>query len=121
MNTSPFGEIMETLANNCDEVEAAVFFDTQGETVDYFSYLDPYTTRLAAAHHGILFESLRHRMQWLDMGTVEMVEICARDFESITVSIGDEYFLTILLRTGGNTPDLHDKIIPIVAMLCDEI
>jgi len=121
MNASPFCDIMQTLANNCDGFEAAVFFDTEGETIDYYSYYDPYITRLAAAHHGILFESLRHRLKWLEMGIVDTVEIFSPDLESITISITDDYCLTVMMRPGGNNDDLQEKIVPIIAMQRSEL
>ena len=121
MPISPFGEILATLANNCDKFEAAIFFDTEGESMDYFSLLDPFVTRLMAAHKGILCQSLRYRMEWLGMGTVNMIEVFSETYETITVCVNEEYNLTIVVRSGGNTPDLHDKIVPVVAMLRDEI
>lgn len=121
MSMSRFGEIMAILEKNCDEFEAAVFFDSEGETIDYYSYLDPYTTRLIAAHHGILYESLQYRLRWLKMGEIKMVEICSDELESVTVHVGEEYYLTAIVRRGGNPLELYDQIDTLKSLLRNEI
>ncbi len=121
MSISPIGEILQILSNNCSEFEAAVLYDSEGETIDYYSYLDPFTTRLLAAHHGILFSSLRRRLKWLDVGAIEMIELQSEAHESITLTVEDEYLLTIIIRRGGNTTQLHENLTSLTALLRNEI
>ncbi|MCP4606158.1 MAG: hypothetical protein GY847_37535 [Proteobacteria bacterium] len=117
---SPFGEILRTLCQSYDQIEAAVFYDTLGETIDYFSYQEPYLTRLTAAHHGLIFESARFSLDWLKMGKIEMLEICNSQNDSVTVRIDDDSFLTIVTRSGTMNEELYELLKKATLLLREE-
>lgn len=111
---------MTTYLGGDQRVEAAVFYDNQGETIDYYTRKDLFMTRLTAAHHGLLFDSARTRMAWLQMGTVEMIEVCTSNLESITVPVGDDYCLTVVASAGSVNDDFHELVRGVVALLGEE-
>jgi len=121
MERSSFGEIMSALLSSREQIEMAVFFDKEGETIDYYSYQDPFVTRLAAALHGVIFASVRARVKWLDFGNVEMLEFCASRFDSVTVPVGQEFFLTVFVSHGKVDAALYDLMAQVVIMLREEM
>jgi predicted regulator of Ras-like GTPase activity (Roadblock/LC7/MglB family) len=118
---SQFSKILSKLALTCSGFLAAVFFDNEGETIDYYSYLDPFKTRLTAAHIGIVVKSAMHRFKWMNLGEVACMEIYAKNKESITISIGEELFLTIILESGNINPKIYRYLWEISNSLREEI
>ena len=118
---SAFGKILATLEEGCDGFIAAIFYDELGETIDYHSYLDPFDTRLAGAHHGLFMSSINGRSKWIGIGQVNYIEILASERESLTVLVGEELFLTVLVKIGALNATLHKRVNDIIDILCDEI
>jgi len=110
MDITIFGETMAALSKRFSQIELAVFFDASGETIDYHSYRDLFVTRLTAAHHGLIFQSVLARLEWLGMGKLEMIEICAMDLDSVTVPIGDDLYLTVMMSKGAIDSDFLDAL-----------
>ena len=121
VSRSAFSKILATLEEGCDGFIAAIFYDELGETIDYHSYLDPFDTRLVAAHHGLFMSSANGRSKWIGIGQVNYIEVLAYERESLTVSVGDELFLTVLVKIGALNATLHKRVNAIVDTLCDEI
>lgn len=117
---SPFSEALSVLAESCAGFRAAVFFDEEGETVDYHSFLDPFETRLVGAYHGVVLTSASARFRWLGLGAVERLEICAGWRDSISVSLGGGYYLTVVLEAGAADENLESAIETAVAALREE-
>jgi hypothetical protein len=111
---SPFARILSQLDSACDGFETAVFFDDLGETIDYYSYLDPFGARLAAAHHGVLFSSANARLEWLGAGPVTQLQICAGGRDSVTLRVAKGYYLTVVVRAGGLSDALFSRIAEVV-------
>ena len=106
MAESAFTETMKSIESAAPGLVAAVFFDSGGETIDYHSYLDPYDTRLAAAHHGVIAECARIQTNWLGTGEIEALEIAAQRWYSLTVAIAEGYYLTVIVEPEGLDADL---------------
>ncbi len=121
MALSSFGEILENLSGFGIPFEAAVFFDDAGETIDYHSTLDPYLTRLIAAHHGVIFESARSRLAWLNVGQVNMMEIRSAERDSITLRVGEECFVVLIAPAGSIDNATHEALEQVAAQLLEEI
>ena len=117
---SPFSEILAELAVCARGFRAAVFFDRDGETIDYHSFLEPFETRLAGAHHGVVVSSARARFAWLGLGQLERLEFCAGWRDSVTVSLGDEYYLTVLVEAGTLDDELNAAVDEVAARLKQE-
>ena len=117
---SCFGEIMTAYLGGDERVQSAVFYDLLGETIDYYTCNDLFLTRLSAAHYGLVFSSAKARIDWLKMGDVEMIEVCTTTVESVTVSVGDGYFLTVIASHGAVKGDFYDLVKGVVALLREE-
>jgi predicted regulator of Ras-like GTPase activity (Roadblock/LC7/MglB family) len=117
---SPFARILSKLESACEGFETAVFFDDLGETIDYYSYLDPFGARLVAAHHGVLFSSAHHRLEWLGVGSTTHLEIYALNRDSVTLRVAKGYYLTVVVRAGALSEELFSKIAEVAVEFCTE-
>jgi predicted regulator of Ras-like GTPase activity (Roadblock/LC7/MglB family) len=117
---SPFARILSKLESACEGFETAVFFDNLGETIDYYSYLDPFSARLVAAHHGVLFSSADARFEWLGAGPTMQVEIYALNRDSVTIRVAKGYFMTVVVRAGTLSEELFSRIAEVAVEFCTE-
>ena len=117
---SPFARVMAELDGACAGFETAVFCDDLGETIDYYSYLDPFSARLVGAHHGIVFSSAGARLAWLGAGAVTSVEIGATGKDSVTVVVAERYLLTVVVRAGALSEEVRARVAEVAARLRDE-
>ena len=97
MEMSVFGVALEAFSKDFDQVEIAILYDALGETIDYYSRRDPFVARLTAAHHGLIFRSTKSRLEWLNLGKVEVIEISTANLDSLTWEIGDGVYLTVVV------------------------
>ncbi|MCP4197169.1 MAG: hypothetical protein GY762_08465 [Proteobacteria bacterium] len=97
MDMSVFGLALETFSKDFQQVEIAILYDALGETIDYYSRRDPFVARLVAAHHGLIFGSAQSRLQWLNLGRVQVIEISTTNSDSLTWEIGDGIYLTVVV------------------------
>jgi len=107
---SPFASILERLHAAHPQVLTAVFYDELGETIDYHSQLDPFETRLTAAHHGVVVCSALQRMAWLGFGIVEALEVAADKLSTVTIPVGSGTFLTVVTSAGELSDELFAAI-----------
>ncbi|MBN2718957.1 MAG: hypothetical protein JXX14_24130 [Deltaproteobacteria bacterium] len=121
MERSAFAEILSHIDGVCPGFLAAIFYDGEGETIDYHSYLDPYDTRLAAAHIGVVVASASRRFDALAMGKVEQIEIHATSLDSITVSMGEGLFLSVIVTAGHLNQLIYRRLIEVIRDIRTEI
>lgn len=121
MDASPFSTILATLEDTCPGFEAAVFYDSIGETIDYYSYLDPFDTRLTAAHLGVVISQAVHQFAWLEFGDVKVMEIYADEKESVTLVLGDGLFLSIVMAAGNLNKTIYRHLLSVTAKLKEEV
>ena len=121
MERSAFAEILSHIDGVCPGFLAAVFYDGEGETIDYHSYMEPFDTRLAAAHIGVVAASIARRFQALSMGKVEQIEIHASRLDSVTVSMGDDLFLSVIVSSGHLNQLIYRRIIEVIREIRVEI
>ena len=114
---SPFARILSELERVCEGLETAVFFDELGETIDLHSHLDPFSAKLVAAHHGVLFSSASFRLEWLGAGPATLMEICAANRDSVTIRVAEGYFMTVVVRAGSLSEALFARISEVAAAL----
>ena len=117
MNMSEFGVALEIFSQHHQQVEIAILYDAFGETIDYYSRRDPFVARLAAAHHGLIFGSAQARLHWLKLGNIEIVEITATQLDSLTVEIGEEIYLTVVVTHNAVDPSFLDALDVLVSQL----
>lgn len=121
MAPSGFCGILSRLAATAPGVQAAIFFDGLGETIDYYSCLDPYLTRLMGAHHGIIYGHVATTLAWLRLGVVEMVEIRSAERTTLTVPVGEDCFLTVVVDGAELDAAFLDALVGCVAELKQEV
>ncbi len=117
---TPFASILAELEPGCAAFETAVFFDGQGEAIDCHTLLDPYDARLIAAYHVVLFLSAQARLEWLGAGRTTQLEIFGAQRESATVSVGDGYYVTVVVRAGGCRDELLARLALVAERLREE-
>jgi predicted regulator of Ras-like GTPase activity (Roadblock/LC7/MglB family) len=117
MELSTFGAILADLERSCAGFLAAIFYDEEGETIDYHSRLGPFETRLEAAHLGVLVRSASHRARWTGLGSLEWFEIRTDRRESLTVPLGSGLVVSLLLEAGGLGPETLEHLLGAVARL----
>ncbi len=120
MVESSLGRVLEIFFGGNTAVDAAILFDTSGETIDYHSYIDPFDARLIAAHCGILFEQANYKMKWLAEAMLEIVEIHTSKMDMVISMVCEEYLIVIVIN---GTPDdnLFDAIAGSIEVLRKEI
>lgn len=106
MSFSAFTGALRKLCERCPGVSLAVFFDSMGETIDYHTLSDPFTTRLVAAHYGVVFESCRARMTWLGMGDLQTIEMAYDDGSVGIIAVVGEECCLLIAAEGGSDPDV---------------
>ena len=121
MDKSVFADILSEIDGVCPGFEAAVFYDKEGETIDYHSYLDPYDTRLVAAHLGVVAFFASQKMSGKRWGDINFMEISGTIRDSITVSMGDGLFISVMVKSGHLNRAVHRKIHAVIAKLKNEI
>ena len=117
---SVFSEILSRIETVCAGFEAAVFYDAEGETIDYHSYLAPFDTRLAAAHQGVIMTMAEAKARWLEMGSVKMLEISSPKYDIVTMVLADGYFVTVIAGPGAIGDEVIDGFFEILATLREE-
>lgn len=121
MAPSGIAKILELFFAGNHFVQAAVLFDDTGETIDYHSVLDPFETRLTAAYCGILFQTARYKMAWLEHATLELFEFSTQKYDFVTVPLLNDFFLTLLVRAGAVDETLLDTVFGAKEALLGEI
>jgi hypothetical protein len=121
MAPSGIARILELFFGGNHAVDAAVLFDSTGETVDYHAVLDPFETRLIAAYCGIIFESIRYRMEWLGQGGLQSLELSTGRFDILTVPVCEEFYLSIAVRAGALDTSVLDTVSGVQEALESEI
>lgn len=121
MSSSSLGRVLEIFFGGNTRVDAAVLFDTGGETIDYHCYIDPFTARLIAAHSGILFELARYKMAWMDAGAVDTIEVSAVHSDFVISAVCEEYLLLVVVKGGAMDEGLSDTIAASIEVLRKEI
>ncbi|MBN2342707.1 MAG: hypothetical protein JXX29_16810 [Deltaproteobacteria bacterium] len=118
---SAFADILSHIDGVCPGFKAAVFYDAEGETIDYHSYLDPFDTRLAAAHIGVVVSTATRAFQSLSLGKLEQMEIHADHLDSVTVCMGDDLFLSVIVSSGNLNQFIYRKLIEVIRDIRREI
>lgn len=120
VDVSVFSEILARIESVSVGFLAAIFFDHEGETIDYHSYLDPFDTRLAGAHHGVIATMAMHQMKWLKKGELQSIEIYTDDMDSATYHLGEGCYLTIIMKSETNTDALRPIVNEVIRQIKEE-
>ena len=121
MDPSGIARVLEIFFGGNPEVEAAVLFDSTGETVDYHSHIEPFDARLLAAYSGIVFMSTQYKLRWLADAKVSMIEMATDRIDIVIVPVVDGFYLVVSIATGRIDENFLDTVAGSVEALCQEI
>ena len=68
----------------------------------------------------MVLASTRSRCHWLQLGEVSSIEFSNDRFTSVTLPVADEYFLTVIVSSGGLDDALRGALDDVVARLREE-
>ena len=114
---SVFGEILVGCEGVCEGLLAAVFFDDEGETIDYYSYLDPFDTKLHAAYYGVIMSQGHARARWLGLGDLDIMLLFSERVDSIILSLGEGFGLTLIATAGSFGESTADDLGEVIERL----
>jgi predicted regulator of Ras-like GTPase activity (Roadblock/LC7/MglB family) len=117
---SAFTAILRQLAARMPGFQAAVFFDHEGETIDYHSSLDPFETRLTAAHIGIVMVRAITRFRDFSLGEVRFIEINAEHRDYVSIALGENLFFLVVVAAGNITSRTWGILFETTRMLREE-
>jgi hypothetical protein len=121
MAPSGIARVLEIFFGGNADVEAAVLFDSTGETVDYHTHIQPFDARLLAAYSGIIFSMTKYKLLWLEDAKITMIEICTERIDIVIVPVLDELCLVVSIAPGGVNENFIDTVAGSVEALCQEI
>src|ERR1700748_2922093 len=94
---SEFTAMLRPLFERVPELLSVVFVDGEGECIDYVSALEPFETKVAAAHmHNLM--SLVRAMRANAIGEAFALEIVTEQRETWVRCVGDGYVLVATMR-----------------------
>ena len=120
MEVSSFGKILRALCDSFPQIETAIIHDSSGETIDYFTYDDPYRARLVAAHFGLVFHITNSKLEWLGLGKTEMTEVIASHKICRTILVEEDFYLTVMLLDKVAEQEFNKSLKATVALLKEE-
>lgn len=94
-----FTRHLNALLRQLPEAVCAVFIDTEGETVDLSSRMDPFEARIAGAEMAIVLGSARTAQTKLGHGALIELRIEATERSIIARTVSDGYDLVVLTRS----------------------
>ncbi|MRG97780.1 hypothetical protein [Polyangium spumosum] len=92
---STFTRILERLVTCLPSAKGAALVDAEGETVDYFGYLDPFDLKVAAAHWQIVLGELKEAPNF---ASPQQITVRARGRGYIVRQLPEGYALVVLLH-----------------------
>jgi len=95
-----FTDLLEEVLVGCPGAVAAVFSDSEGETVDYCSFLEVFDTQLTGAQWSTDIAAMAALVERNGLGPLQAVHIRGTDLDFLIQTVGEGYYLTLVLRHG---------------------
>ena len=93
---TPFATILRAAVERVPGALGAVFADHEGETVDHYSLLEPFDTKLIGAHLGVLLDQARKACEGAGVGAALAVVVRGeRGF--VVRPVADGYYVVMAL------------------------
>ncbi|MFT3922384.1 MAG: hypothetical protein QM778_07615 [Myxococcales bacterium] len=112
-----FSRILSAFLGPYEQLRAAVFFDSEGECVDYASRVDPYEAMVFSA---TLLNPTKALSQLRSLGAPMQWILEAERLEALVRLVGDDLFLALWTDPGGLTSQVLVGIDPLVELLSRE-
>ena len=94
----PFKTLLTNLVEAVPGASGAILADWEGESVEQFSYGDPYEMKVTAAHWGILLTLLKEMQGKYSTGAVRETVISTDQQHVIAGTLGDDYALVMTMN-----------------------
>ena len=94
----PFKTLLTKLVEDVPGASGAILADWEGESVEQFSFSDPYDMKVTAAHWGILLTLLKGLPGEYATGPVREAVITTDQQYVIVGALGDEYTLVMTMN-----------------------
>lgn len=101
LEQSAFTPILRRLLRITPAVLGAAFVDFDGECIDYCSAVDPYETKVAAAHMQMVSADLGPRFVALGWGSPQLLHLAADVRELLVARVSGEYSLVVVVAAGS--------------------
>ncbi len=103
LDTTAFTEILRRLWRAYDGIVAAVFVDSEGESIDYCSSIDPFEAKIAAATFMSIMQESILVSENLALGTGVVLTIRCEQREFFIQRVSPDYLLVVV--AGSEVPD----------------
>lgn len=94
----PFKTLLTKLVESVPGASGAILADWEGESVEQYSYDDPYEMKVTAAHWGIQLTLLKGLQEKYATGPVREAVISTDQQYVIVGALGDEYALVMTMN-----------------------
>lgn len=94
----PFKTLLTKLVEGVPGANGAILADWEGESVEQYSYGDPFEMKVTAAHWGILLTLVKGLQEDFATGPVREGVISTDQQHVIVGAVGDEYALVMTLN-----------------------
>jgi predicted regulator of Ras-like GTPase activity (Roadblock/LC7/MglB family) len=117
----PFEILLRDLVAEVDGADGAIFLDSEGEAVQWYTRGDCDLLRLRAAYITVPLQSSRISAARLGLGSISHLVIEYEGAWFIVEELEGGYFFVLQLNSSGNLAQALDKVQPIVESLKREI
>jgi predicted regulator of Ras-like GTPase activity (Roadblock/LC7/MglB family) len=94
----PFKTLLTNLVESVPDASGAILADWEGESIEQFSYGDPFDMKVTAAHWGILLTLLKGVHGKFSTGQVREAIISTDQQYVIAGTLGDDYALVMTMN-----------------------
>lgn len=116
-----FELLLKELVNEIDGADGAIFMDSEGEAVQWYSRGDSELLRLRAAYLTVPLQSCRLSAARLGLGRIKHLVIEYQGAWFITEDLESGYFFVLQMISSANLAQALERIQPAVTSLRQEI
>ncbi|HKG23312.1 MAG TPA: roadblock/LC7 domain-containing protein [Blastocatellia bacterium] len=117
----PFASLLKELVSSVDGADGAIFLESDGEAVQWFSKADGELLRLRAAYLSVMLRSYRAAAARLKLGNISSVILEYDGARFVIEELERGYVLILELGPGANVGQAIYRIQPAVASLRREL
>ena len=116
-----FKALLKEIVSKVEGAEGAIFLDSQGEAVEWYSLADGEQLRLRAAYLAVVFQACKGLHSRLELKAIRYLSLEYEGAVFIIQDIEDDYFFMIELNYSANFAQALFKIQSAVAALRREL
>jgi hypothetical protein len=116
-----FESILKGLVCNVEGAQGAIFLETDGEAIGWYTRSDPERLRLRAAYLAVLVQCWRTSVPRLNLGATTLMIAQYEGAQFVIKGLLDSYFVAVELDSNANLAEAVRLIQPAVAELGRQI